>query len=118
MLEFLNQKIFTKNQSDELGLNEPKVACTPAGNLIIASGAEIKLVSPEADMSLFSNYPISAFDKVYLKLSASELVKIVQNVTLVSLTDWRYLNPLYSQIQKSFDGSRARVSYIDALFGV
>jgi len=54
-----------------------------------------------AEISLFSNYPSSVTDLIYLNLKSSDLKYLVSNTTV---SDSTHLAVFYSQIAKSFDG--------------
>lgn len=56
------QQPVAANNSDKM------LAATDQGKLIIASGRGVKMVSQEADVVLFSNFPCHALDQVYLKV--------------------------------------------------
>lgn len=49
------------------------LAATEQGKLIIASGRGVKMVSQDADVALFSNFPCHALDQVYLKVDPSSI---------------------------------------------
>ncbi len=56
-----------------------KVSCTPQGKVIVTKGSEVKLFSQDADMSLFSNYPRAAVDKVYLNVNDKDLHYLIKH---------------------------------------
>ena len=67
-------------------------------------------MSTDADMTLFSNFPGAATDKVYVNVNAKDLH------FLVSHSNCKDLGVFFSQVSESFDGQRFQVSYIDALY--
>jgi hypothetical protein len=71
-------------------------------------------MSQGADISLFSNYPCSATDKVFINVNKQDL----KSLLLHSNSDSAHLSVFYNQVTESFDGQRAIVTYGDALFAI
>lgn len=69
-------------------------------------------MSTDADMTLFSNFPGAATDKVFVNVNDKDLH------FLVSHSNCKDLGVFFSQVSESFDGQRFQVSYIDALIAV
>lgn len=72
-------------------------------------------MSQTADMSLFSNYPTTAKDNVFINVNGKDLHFLVKNS---GATEMALLAPFFAQVADTFDGQRAKVSYVDALFAV
>jgi hypothetical protein len=83
----------------------PKVACTASGKLVVASGSEVKLMNPKYDMTLFSNYPCSPIDLVYINLNSADLKFLLKSCE--SNTNDVHVEQFFSQFLKTFDGQRA-----------
>jgi hypothetical protein len=97
-------------------VSSTQVACTNQGRVILAQGNEVKFMGQGGDMTLFSNYPCGITDKVYLNINWKDLHFLVTESDLQGLR--APLAPFFRQVAETFDGHRARVSYIDALLAV
>ena len=86
---------------------------------VIAHKNELKLVSNDQDMSLFSNYPCSPLDTVYLNINLADLQFMIKSSELKQTAQLEnQVAHFLHQAVSSHDGYRCRVRYIDALLAV
>jgi hypothetical protein len=63
-------------------------------------------------MTLFSNFPCAASDKVYLNVNSKDLHFLINH------SDCKDLGNFYQQVTDTFDGQRFQVSYFNGLIAI
>lgn len=86
---------------------------------VIAHKNELKLLSNDADMSLLSNYPCSALDKVYLNINLADLKFLYKSSEIKFNSNLEsHIANFMKSASASHDGTRCQVRYFDALIAV
>jgi hypothetical protein len=91
------------------------VACNKEGHLIVAQNDEVKLMGSQGDLSLFSNYPLSQSDKVYLNINQPDLLFLLEHS---DLKEKNLLVDFYTHVLDNYDGQRLLVPYVEGLLAV
>jgi hypothetical protein len=91
------------------------------GEMIVASGSELKLFkanldSGKVDFANFSNYPIEPTDVIIIHISTDDLRLVTENLTRTESVEKK--NFFWSAVLNSFDGERIRMPYHQALLSI